>query len=155
AKTVRGDRYKGGGPRQTQAVSRDRLLRLAERANDPALIRLAQSDVYWDPIVSVTPVGEHRVYHLSMSEAHNFVANDILVHNSWLSEHLAAAVSGDSLQVVQGTAGTTEEQVRYSWNYALLLAEGPSPKALVPSPIFRSMTDGKLVRFEEISRVPS
>src|SRR6516225_8229049 len=74
---------------------------------------------------------------------------------SWLSEHLAAAISGDSLQVVQGTAGTTEEQVRYSWNYALLLAEGPSPKALVPSPIYRSMVDGKLVRFEEISRVPS
>jgi MoxR-like ATPase len=74
---------------------------------------------------------------------------------SWLSEHLAAAISGDSLQVVQGTAGTTEEQVRYSWNYALLLAEGPSPKALVTSPIYRAMTEGKLVRFEEISRVPS
>ena len=74
---------------------------------------------------------------------------------SWLSEHLAAAICGDSLQVVQGTAGTTEEQVRYSWNYALLLAEGPSPKALVPSPIYRAMTQGKLVRFEEISRVPS
>ncbi len=74
---------------------------------------------------------------------------------SWLSEHLAAAISGDSLQVVQGTAGTTEEQVRYSWNYALLLAEGPTPKALVPSPIYRAMTQGKLVRFEEISRVPS
>jgi MoxR-like ATPase len=74
---------------------------------------------------------------------------------SWLSEHLAAAISGDSLQVVQGTAGTTEEQVRYSWNYALLLAEGPTPKALVPSPIYRAMTAGKLVRFEEISRVPS
>src|SRR5437879_7507818 len=63
---------------------------------------------------------------------------------SWLSEHLAAAISGDSLQVIQGTAGTTEEQVRYSWNYALLLAEGPSPKALVPSPIYRSMIAGKL-----------
>src|SRR5262249_15624732 len=74
---------------------------------------------------------------------------------SWLSEHLSAAISGDSLQVVQGTAGTTEEQVRYSWNYALLLAEGPSQKALVPSPIFRGMATGKLVRFEEISRVPS
>src|SRR5207253_6643084 len=53
---------------------------------------------------------------------------------SWLSEHLAAAISGDSLMLVQGTAGTTEEQIRYTWNYALLLAEGPSPRALVPSP---------------------
>jgi MoxR-like ATPase len=74
---------------------------------------------------------------------------------SWLSEHLAAAIAGDSLLVVQGTAGTTEEQVRYSWNYALLLAEGPSPKALVPSPVYRAMHDGKLVRFEEITRSPS
>jgi MoxR-like ATPase len=74
---------------------------------------------------------------------------------SWLSEHISAAISGDSLLVVQGTAGTTEEQVRYSWNYALLLAEGPSPKALVPSPVYRAMVEGKVVRFEEVSRVPS
>ncbi len=74
---------------------------------------------------------------------------------SWLSEHLAAAIAGTSLLLVQGTAGTTEEQIRYSWNYALLLAEGPSPAALVPSPLYRAMTQGKLVRFEEISRCPS
>ena len=74
---------------------------------------------------------------------------------SWLSEHLTAAICGDSLLVVQGTAGTTEEQVRYSWNYALLLAEGPSERALVPSPVYRAMADGKIIRFEEISRVPS
>jgi MoxR-like ATPase len=74
---------------------------------------------------------------------------------SWLSEHLAAAISGNSLLLVQGTAGTTEEQIRYTWNYALLLAEGPSPKALVPSPMYRAMEGGALVRFEEISRCPS
>jgi MoxR-like ATPase len=74
---------------------------------------------------------------------------------SWLSEHLAAAISGNSLLLIQGTAGTTEEQIRYSWNYALLLAEGPSPRALVPSPMYRAMEEGKLVRFEEISRCPS
>ncbi len=74
---------------------------------------------------------------------------------SWLSEHLAAAISGDSQLLVQGTAGTTEEQIRYTWNYALLLAEGPSPKALVPSPIYRALEGGKLVRFEEITRCPS
>src|SRR5262245_4481991 len=74
---------------------------------------------------------------------------------SWLSEHLTAAICGDSLMIVQGTAGTTEEQVRYSWNYALLLAEGPSPKALVPSPVYRAFEHGKLVRFEEITRSPS
>jgi MoxR-like ATPase len=74
---------------------------------------------------------------------------------SWLSEHLAAAISGNSQMLVQGTAGTTEEQIRYSWNYALLLAEGPSPRALVPSPIYRAMEHGQLVRFEEITRCPS
>ena len=74
---------------------------------------------------------------------------------SWLSEHLAAGITGDSLQIIQGTAGTTEEQIRYSWNYALLLAEGPSQKALVPSPVFRAMQQGKLVRFEEITRCPA
>jgi MoxR-like ATPase len=74
---------------------------------------------------------------------------------SWLSEHLAAAIAGDSQLLVQGTAGTTEEQIRYSWNYALLLAEGPSPRALVPSPVYRGLEGGKLVRFEEITRTPS
>lgn len=74
---------------------------------------------------------------------------------SWLSEHLAAAICCDSQLLVQGTAGTTEEQIRYTWNYALLLAEGPSQKALVPSPIYRALDGGKLVRFEEITRCPS
>lgn len=71
---------------------------------------------------------------------------------SWLSEHLSAAISGTSTLVVQGTAGTSEDHIKYGWNYALLLAEGPSHKALVPSPILRAMTDGKLARFEEITR---
>lgn len=71
---------------------------------------------------------------------------------SMLSELLAAAVSGSSLLTIQGTAGTTEDQVKYSWNYALLLAEGPSLRALVPSPVFTGMKTGALVRFEEITR---
>src|SRR5688500_2076685 len=71
---------------------------------------------------------------------------------SWLSEHLAAAINGDSSKVVQGTAGTTEEQVRYTWNYAMLIARGPSPEALIPSPIMRAMESGSLARFEEITR---
>lgn len=74
---------------------------------------------------------------------------------SWLSEHLTAAICGNSLMLVQGTAGTTEEQIRYSWNYAMLLAEGPSPKALVPSPVYRAMEQGSIVRFEEVTRSPA
>lgn len=74
---------------------------------------------------------------------------------SWVSEHLAAAISGDSTMLVQGTAGTPEEAIRYGWNYALLLAKGPSKEALVPSPVMRGMTEGKIVRVEELTRVPS
>jgi len=73
---------------------------------------------------------------------------------SLLSELLAAAISGDSGLTVQGTAGTTEDHIKYSWNYALLLAEGPSQRALVPSPLYQAMRAGKLVRFEEITRCP-
>ena len=74
---------------------------------------------------------------------------------TWVSEHLAAAISGDSTLLVQGTAGTTEESLRYGWNYARLLAEGPSEAALVPSPVYRAMRTGRLVRVEELTRMPS
>lgn len=74
---------------------------------------------------------------------------------SWLSEHLAAAISGDSTMIVQGTAGTSEEQLRYGWNYAELLAKGPSERALVPSPMMQAMRHGKLARIEELTRIPA
>lgn len=74
---------------------------------------------------------------------------------SWLSENLAAAICQDSTRVVQGTAGTSEEHIRYSWNYAMLLANGPSDEALLKSPVYRCMEDGMIARFEEISRCAS
>jgi MoxR-like ATPase len=74
---------------------------------------------------------------------------------SWVSEHLAAAVSGDSTMLVQGTAGTDENTIRYGWNYARLIAEGPSRAALVSSPVMRAMEDGKIARVEELTRIPS
>jgi MoxR-like ATPase len=74
---------------------------------------------------------------------------------TWVSEHLAAAVSGDSTLLVQGTAGTTEETLRYGWNYARLLTEGPSEAALVPSPIYRAMQLGAIARVEELTRMAS
>ncbi|MFI6820407.1 AAA family ATPase [Micromonospora sp. NPDC050187] len=74
---------------------------------------------------------------------------------TWVSEHLAAAISGDSTLLVQGTAGTAEEAIRYGWNYARLLSEGPSPAALVPSPVMRAMETGTIARVEELTRVPS
>ncbi|WP_051653875.1 ATP-binding protein [Kitasatospora cheerisanensis] len=73
---------------------------------------------------------------------------------SLLSELIAAAVSGTSTLTVQGGAATTEDQIKYGWNYALLVSEGPSPRSLVPAPMLRGMADGRVVRFEEITRCP-
>ncbi len=74
---------------------------------------------------------------------------------TWLSEHLTAAISGDSTLMVQGTAGTAEEAIRYGWNYARLIAEGPSRAALVPGPVMRAMAGGQIARVEELTRMPS
>jgi MoxR-like ATPase len=72
---------------------------------------------------------------------------------SWVSEHLSAAISGDSTMIIQGTAGTSEEAIRYGWNYARLLAEGPSQQALVETPVMRAMKEGKITRIEELTRI--
>src|SRR3569833_4473546 len=74
---------------------------------------------------------------------------------SWVSEHLAAAISGSSQRIIQCTAGTDENQIRYGWNYALLLAKGPSLEALVKTPLTRTMEDGTIVRLEELPRMGS
>ncbi|HMO37830.1 MAG TPA: AAA family ATPase [Saprospiraceae bacterium] len=74
---------------------------------------------------------------------------------TWVSEHLAAAISGDSRLLVQGTAGMPEESLRYGWNYAQLLAKGPAPEALIPSPVMVAMQTGKIARIEELTRIPS
>ena len=73
---------------------------------------------------------------------------------SMLSELFSAAISGNSQLTIQGTAGTTEDHIKYSWNYALLLSEGPSDKSLIPSPLFYAMKQGQIARFEEITRCP-
>ena len=72
---------------------------------------------------------------------------------SWVSEHLAAAISGDSTLLIQGTAGTDEAAIRYGWNYARLLTEGPSEATLVESPMMSAMRSGRLCRIEELTRI--
>jgi MoxR-like ATPase len=109
--------------------------------------------------VEVTPkyVGDRRLIEVAVSTLATDRALLLLglpgTAKSWVSEHLAAAISGDSTLLVQGTAGTAEESIRYSWNYALLLAKGPSREALVPSPIMRAMRAGKVARVEELTRI--
>lgn len=74
---------------------------------------------------------------------------------SWMAELLSAAISGNSTYVVQGTAGTTEDQIKYSWNIARVIASGQSRESMIPSPIMTSMQEGAMGRFEELTRCPS
>jgi MoxR-like ATPase len=111
--------------------------------------------------VAITPkyIGSRRIVEVAVATLATDRALLLLgvpgTAKTWLSEHLAAAISGDSTLLVQGTAGTPEEAIRYGWNYARLLAEGPSSAALVPSPVMRAMAEGRLARVEELTRMPS
>jgi MoxR-like ATPase len=111
--------------------------------------------------VTITPkyIGDRALVQVAIatlaSDRALMLAGEPGTAKSWLSEHLAAAISGTSALVVQGTAGTSEEHIKYGWNYALLLAEGPSHKALVASPVLRAMREGKIARFEEVTRTSS
>jgi MoxR-like ATPase len=110
-------------------------------------------------IISPKYIGNRRLIEIAISTLATDRALLLLgtpgTAKSWVAEHLAAAISGDSTLLVQGTAGTSEESIRYGWNYAKLLAEGPSTDALVASPIMRAMREGRLARLEELTRVPA
>ena len=109
--------------------------------------------------VSAKYIGEKRLIEIAVATLATDRALLLLgvpgTAKSWVSEHLTAAVSGDSTLLVQGTAGTPEEAIRYGWNYALLLAKGPSREALVSSPVMRAMEEGRLARLEELTRIPA
>jgi MoxR-like ATPase len=110
-------------------------------------------------VISPKYVGQRRLIEIAVATLATDRALLLLgvpgTAKTWVSEHLAAAISGDSTLLVQGTAGTAEESLRYGWNYARLLAEGPSEAALVPSPVYRAMRSGSIVRVEELTRMPS
>ena len=110
-------------------------------------------------VISPKYIGQRRLIELAVATLATDRALLLLgvpgTAKTWVSEHLAAAITRDSTLLVQGTAGTPEEAIRYGWNYARLLADGPSMKALVPSPVMRAMETGALVRIEELTRIPS
>ena len=110
-------------------------------------------------VISAKYIGDRRVIEVAVATLATDRALLLLgvpgTAKSWVSEHLAAAISGDSTLLIQGTAGTSEEALRYNWNYAMLLAKGPSEDALVPGPMFRAMKEGMLCRVEELTRIPS
>lgn len=111
--------------------------------------------------VEITPkyIGDRSLVQVAIatlaSDRALLLAGEPGTAKSWLSEHMTAAISGTSALVVQGTAGTSEEHIKYGWNYALLLAQGPTAEALVPSPVLRAMREGKIARFEEVTRTSS
>jgi MoxR-like ATPase len=111
--------------------------------------------------VPITPkyIGDRRLIEIAIATLATDRALLLLgvpgTAKTWVAEHLSAAISGDSTLLIQGTAGTSEESLRYGWNYAELLAKGPSVKALVPSPMMRAMREGKLARVEELTRIPA
>src|SRR5690349_1920083 len=111
--------------------------------------------------VTITPkyIGDRRIIEIAIATLATDRALLLLgvpgTAKSWVSEHLAAAIRGDSTLLVQGTAGTPEEAIRYGWNYARLLADGPSRAALVESPVLRAMAEGRIARVEELTRMPS
>lgn len=113
--------------------------------NDP--LTLSRKFYGDDPLVD-------RAIVTLMSNRGLLLVGDPGTAKSLLSELLAAAISGTSRWTIQGTAATTEDQVKYSWNYALLLAAGPSRKSLVPGPVLNALERGAIVRFEEMTRCP-
>src|SRR5437867_922443 len=80
-----------------RALSRRRLQAIARALGDQRLQAIATSDVYWDEVVSIEPMGERQVYDLTIPETHNFVANDVCVHNTALCLNIAehAALRAD------------------------------------------------------------
>ncbi|NQY57468.1 MAG: AAA family ATPase [Ilumatobacteraceae bacterium] len=144
----------------------DALGRLDDRPRPPGWLRSPWAVVQYllggrlDDGTVITPkyVGRQRLIEVAVATLATDRALLLLgvpgTAKTWVSEHLAAAISGDSTLLVQGTAGTTEETLRYGWNYAQLLASGPSEEALVAGPVMRGMRRGAIVRVEELTRMP-
>ena len=76
-----------------RSPSRGRLHSIAKTLNSGRLLNLSQSDIYWDEVVSIEPMGSNQVYDLTVPETHNFVANDICVHNTALCLTIAQHVA--------------------------------------------------------------
>ena len=143
------------------------LLKEDEKAEKPLGWQLSPKAVYkfivggkaGDTDITAKYIGHNRLVEIAiatlLTDRSLLLIGEPGTAKSWLSENLAAAICGDSSKVIQGTAGTSEEQIRYSWNYAMLLANGPSNEALVKSAIYRAMQTGSIARFEEISRCAS
>jgi replicative DNA helicase len=73
---------RGFNPHTSRGLPSHRLAAYADVLNDVALRQIASDDIYWDEIVSIEATGEHQVYDLTVPDTNNFIAQDILVHNT-------------------------------------------------------------------------
>ena len=155
-------------PEQTYAAELSALAALDDPAARPPGWRLGPravvdyllgADLPDGTVISAKYIGERRLVEVAVATLTTQRALLLTgvpgTAKTWVSEHLAAAVSGDSTLLVQGTAGLPEDALRYGWNYARLISEGPSAEALVPSPVLLAMRRGAIVRIEELTRIPS
>jgi len=144
----------------------DQLAQLRERDGDvkppgwALSMKAARSFILGDPVLGipakiVAPVSSIERMLVTLATGRGLMlVGEPGTAKSLLSELLACAVSGASTLTIQGGASITEDQIKYGWNYALLINEGPSPRALVPAPLYLGMQQGRIVRFEEITRAP-
>ncbi|MBW4439234.1 MAG: DNA polymerase III subunit alpha [Pleurocapsa minor GSE-CHR-MK-17-07R] len=84
--------------RTKQGFSRQTVARIAEFLDEPALASIAHSDIYWDRIVSIEPCGEEVTYDLTIEGHHNFIANDLIVHNSHAADYAVITVQSAFLK---------------------------------------------------------
>jgi replicative DNA helicase len=83
----------GYNPRTNHGLSRRRLAIFNEVLQDRRLAALANPELYWDRIVSIEPTGNHQVYDLTVPDGANFIAEDVIVHNTSLTLNIAQHAS--------------------------------------------------------------
>ncbi len=100
--------------RHDRPLCRRTILALADAYPTPYLQNLVDNDIYWDEISSIIPAGEEPVYDISVPDGANFVASDLIVHNSTMLTQVAgyAAMRGDKTLYVSGEESATQIKLR-------------------------------------------
>jgi replicative DNA helicase len=93
--------YKRGfNPHTSRGLPQTRLAAYAAVLEDIGLRQLASDDIYWDEIVSIEATGDHQVYDLTVPDTNNFIAQDILVHNTSLALNIALHAALESKKAI-------------------------------------------------------
>jgi DNA repair protein RadA/Sms len=137
-------------PRRYQRpLCRSTITKLANGFPDPRLQALGHGDVYWDEVLSITPAGEAPVYDLSVPRRANFVANDLIIHNSTL---LLQAAAGLSQQLAHDPAGNLVLYVSGEESASQLRIRSDRLGANCPQVYILTATSLELIR-EQVTRL--